>query len=106
MNNMIAFYNSEVKRFNDTYPHADRKTHASTVDNFVNSDVKRISWSYNVEQELIRGTVFEFEKACFTQSSYRPFAQQWLYYNRIFKDGVYQIPCIFPMGQAVKNRVI
>ncbi len=42
MNNMIAFYNSEVKRFNDTYPHADRKTRASAVDNFVNSDVKRI----------------------------------------------------------------
>ncbi len=40
------------------------------------------------------------------QSSYRSFTRLWLYYNRIFNDGVYQIPHVFPMGQAVENRVI
>ncbi|MGF7158173.1 putative helicase [Bartonella heixiaziensis] len=103
---MIAILYSEAKRFNDTYPHSDRKTRASAVDNFVNSDVKKISWSYNVKQELIRGKVFEFEEACLTQSLYRPFTRQWLYHNRIFNDGVYQIPCISLIGQAVENRVI
>ncbi|WP_306415666.1 type ISP restriction/modification enzyme, partial [Bartonella vinsonii] len=106
MNNMIAFYNSEVERFNESYLHADRKTRNNVIDNFVNSDAKKISWSYNVKQEVIRGKVFEFEEACLTKSLYRPFTQQWLYYNRIFNDRVSQMPCIFPMEKAVDNRVI
>ncbi|WP_039761833.1 type ISP restriction/modification enzyme, partial [Bartonella queenslandensis] len=35
MHNMINFYNSEVKRFNDTYVHADRQTRTKVVNNFV-----------------------------------------------------------------------
>ncbi|UNE54984.1 DEAD/DEAH box helicase [Bartonella machadoae] len=106
MRNMIAFYNSEVERFNNTHPHTARKTRTKAVDNFVNSDAKKISWSHNVKQELIKGKVYEFEEACLTQSAYRPFTQEWLYYNRTFNDRVYQMPRIFPMGQAVDNRVI
>ncbi|WP_208438419.1 DEAD/DEAH box helicase [Bartonella vinsonii] len=106
MNNMLAFYNSEVERFNDTYPHADRKTRTNAVDDFVNSDESKISWSYNLKQDLIKGKTFKFESDCLAQSLYRPFTQQWLYYNRALNDGVYQIPRIFPMGKAVENRVI
>ncbi|WP_375617207.1 type ISP restriction/modification enzyme, partial [Bartonella sp. AP58NXGY] len=47
MRNMINFYNSEVKRFNDTYAHADRRIHKNAVNNFVNSDENKISWSYS-----------------------------------------------------------
>ncbi|WP_375683161.1 MULTISPECIES: DEAD/DEAH box helicase [unclassified Bartonella] len=106
MNNMITFYNSEVERFNTTYRHSDRKTRANAVDNFVNTDVKKISWSHNIKQELVKEKLFKFECYSLTQSLYRPFTKQWLYYNRIFNDGVYQMPRIFPIGQAVKNKVI
>ncbi len=47
---MIAFYNSAVKRFNDTYSYTDRTTRARAIDNFVTLDIKKISWSYNVTQ--------------------------------------------------------
>ncbi|WP_375700866.1 type ISP restriction/modification enzyme [Bartonella sp. AA23NXGY] len=103
---MIAFYNSAVKRFNDTYSYADRTTRACAIDNFVTLDIKKISWSYNVTQELIRGKVFEFEEACLTQSSYHPFTQQWFYYNRNLNDGIYQMPRIVLIGQKVENRMI
>ncbi|WP_035451526.1 type ISP restriction/modification enzyme, partial [Bartonella birtlesii] len=106
MNNMISFYNSEVKRFNDTYAHTDRKTRTNAVDNFVNTDAKRISWSLNLKQHLAKGKVFEFNNACFTQSLYRPFTQQWLYYNRIFNEAISQMPRIFPIGETVENRVM
>ncbi len=76
MNNMLAFYNSAVKRFNDTYPYANRTTRARAVDNFITLDVKKISCIYNVKQELIRGKVFEFEETSLTQSPYRPFTRQ------------------------------
>ncbi|WP_375667657.1 type ISP restriction/modification enzyme, partial [Bartonella sp. AC130YNZD] len=106
MNNMITFYNSEVERFNDTYTHADNKVRTKNVDSFVNSNERKISWSYSVKQQLIRGKIFEFEETCLTQSSYRPFTKQWLYYNRTFNESLYQIPYMFPMEGIGKNRVI
>ncbi|WP_425320866.1 type ISP restriction/modification enzyme [Bartonella vinsonii] len=34
MTNMIAFYNNEVERFNNTYLHSEHKTRANAVNNF------------------------------------------------------------------------
>ncbi|WP_375692805.1 DEAD/DEAH box helicase, partial [Bartonella sp. AP213QHHD] len=106
MNNMIASYNSEVEHFNDTYVHTDRKTRANVVDDFVNTDERKISWSINLKKHLTKGKIFEFEDICLIQSLYRPFIQQWLYYNRAFNEMVAKIPCIFPMGKTVENKVI
>ncbi|WP_208442204.1 DEAD/DEAH box helicase [Bartonella raoultii] len=106
MSNMIAFYNSEVERFNDTYGHVDRRIRKNAINNFVNSDAKKISWSRALKQDLGKGKFFEFENACLTLGLYRPFTQQWLYYNRFFNEMVYQMPRIFPMKKAVENRVI
>uniref|UniRef100_UPI0035CF8F78 type ISP restriction/modification enzyme n=1 Tax=Bartonella sp. TT121SHDZB TaxID=3243580 RepID=UPI0035CF8F78 len=106
MSNMITFYNSEVERFNGVYTHDNGKTRTKTVDNFVNADESKISWSINLKKHLTKGKIFEFEDTCLIQSLYRPFTQQWLYYNRAFNEMVAQIPCIFPMEQAVENRVI
>ncbi len=105
MSNMIDFYNSEVERYN-IYLHDDNKTRAKAVDNFVNSDESKISWSHNVKQELVRGKVFQFEDTSIIQSLYRPFTKQWLYYNRTFNERVLSMPRIFPIGQVVENKVI
>ncbi|WP_342753462.1 type ISP restriction/modification enzyme, partial [Bartonella sp. AU15XJBT] len=105
MNNMIDFYNSEVERYN-TYLHDDNKTRAKAVDNFVTTDERKISWSHNVKQELVRGKVFELEDTSIIQSLYRPFTKQWLYYNRTFNERVLQMPRIFPIGEMIENSVI
>ncbi|WP_035451658.1 type ISP restriction/modification enzyme, partial [Bartonella birtlesii] len=106
MSDMITFYNNELKRFNDVYPHTERKLRMKVVNDFVDTDEKKISWSSSLKEELVRGKFSEFENACLTQSLYRPFTQQWLYYNRIFNERTYQMPRIFPMGKAVENKVI
>ncbi|WP_375619098.1 type ISP restriction/modification enzyme, partial [Bartonella sp. AC134YNZD] len=77
-----------------------------TVDNFVNADERKISWSRALKQELIRGKIFELEDRCLIQSLYRPFTKQWLYYNRAFNEMVYKMPHIFPIGRAIENRII
>ncbi|WP_019223214.1 DEAD/DEAH box helicase [Bartonella rattaustraliani] len=103
MSNMIGFYNSEVKRFNR---HVDRETREKAVDNFINTDAKKISWSYNLKKDLVKGKSFNFKENYLTKSLYRPFTRQWLYYNRTLNDGVYQMPRIFPIGEAAENKVI
>ncbi|WP_375704982.1 type ISP restriction/modification enzyme, partial [Bartonella sp. AA85SXKL] len=42
MSHMIAFYNSEVERFNAAHLHSDRKTRAKAVHDFVNTDSRKI----------------------------------------------------------------
>ncbi|WP_375661696.1 DEAD/DEAH box helicase [Bartonella sp. CR127HXZ] len=106
MSHMIAFYNSEVEHFNDVYPHADRKIRKNAIDNFVNTDARKISWSRALKQDLAKGKIFKFEATCLMQSLYRPFTKQWLYYNQSFNEMVLQMPRIFPMGKTVENRVI
>ncbi|WP_375706539.1 type ISP restriction/modification enzyme, partial [Bartonella sp. AA33NXGY] len=106
MRNMIAFYNSEAERFNNAYAHSDRKMRANAVNDFVNTDAKKISWSSSLKEELIRGKAFKFKDTYITQSLYRPFTQQWLYYNRVFNERVYQMPRIFPLEKAAENKVI
>ncbi|EJF84437.1 type ISP restriction/modification enzyme, partial [Bartonella rattimassiliensis] len=106
MNNMITFYNNEVERFDDAYSHADHKTRTKAVNDFINTNAKKISWSRALKQELAKGKVFKFEEICLTRSLYRPFTKQWLYYNRSFNEMVYQMPRIFPMGKVVENKVI
>ncbi len=106
MRNMIAFYNSEVKRFNDAYPHTDHKIRANAVNSFVNSDTKKISWSYNLKKDLVKGKSFNFKENYLIKSLYRPFTQQWLYCDSALNcDGAYQTH-IFPIGQAVENKMI
>ncbi|WP_455480987.1 DEAD/DEAH box helicase [Bartonella sp. B12(2025)] len=106
MSNMITFYNSEVERFNAAYLHSDRKARANSVNDFVNTNARKISWSRSLKEELIRGKFSEFENNCLVQSLYRAFTRQWLYYDRIFNEMVYQIPRLFPLGEVVENRVI
>ncbi|WP_019223571.1 type ISP restriction/modification enzyme, partial [Bartonella rattaustraliani] len=106
MSNMIGFYNNEVKRFNETYGHSNRETRKKAVDSFVNSDASKVSWSSSLKQELVRGNFSEFENGCLVKSLYRPFTQQWLYYSRILNHRVFQMPCIFPMGEAIENKVV
>ncbi|WP_375692469.1 DEAD/DEAH box helicase [Bartonella sp. AP4SXKL] len=106
MGNMIAFYNSEAERFNNAYAHTDSKSRTKAVDNFVNSDTSKISWSLNIKKQLARGHILKFEEVGFVQSLYRPFTRQWLYYNRIFNEAIYQMPRIFPVEKMIKNTVI
>ncbi|ACS51100.1 helicase/methyltransferase [Bartonella grahamii as4aup] len=106
MTSTIAFYNSEVERFNNAYGHVDRRIRKNAVDNFVNVDAKKISWSSSLKEEFVRGKISEFENNCLVQSIYRPFTKQWLYYNSVFNEAVSQMPRIFSMEQIVENQVI
>ena len=105
MERMIAFYNGEVERFNETHPGLDKKAREAALDGFIDTDPTRISWTRALKQELAKDRHFEFEGHCLTPSMYRPFAKQWLYFNRRFNEMVYQMPRIFP-DVAAENRVI
>ncbi|OYV61469.1 MAG: hypothetical protein B7Z71_04585 [Acidocella sp. 21-58-7] len=95
MMRMIAFYNSEVARYEKAC--ADlAKDARPLVDGFVENNSAKISWTRALKQELSKGRHFAFDDACLTPSLYRPFTKQYLYFNRKLNEMVLQMPRIFP----------
>ncbi|OZC35704.1 damage-inducible protein [Marinobacter vinifirmus] len=105
MTRMIDFYNSEVTRFGSTSSDVDEKQRQELVDNFVDADPTKISWTRGLKQNLVKGRLYKFDNSCLVPSLYRPFTKQWLYFNRIFNEMILQMPRIFPNAEA-ENLVI
>ena len=68
-------------------------------------DPTKISWGRSMLQahDKHRKTEFEYSHVC--AATYRPFCKQYLYFDRLWNDMVYQIPRLFPTPQS-KNLVI
>src|SRR5690554_5145530 len=106
MQGMVDFYNAELERFNAVYAGLDTKARQALVDNFINTDSTRISWTRALKQDFARNKSLSYEQSSLTTSLYRPFTKQWMYYNRAFNEMVYQMPRIFPLGGGEENLVI
>lgn len=105
MQRMIDFYNAEVQRFNAAYPGLDTKERKAKLEDFINTDPTKISWTRALKQELAKNNTFPFSQGSLIPSQYRPFTKQWLYYSRTFNEMVLQMPQIFPNASA-ENVVI
>lgn len=99
---MIHFYNQQVDGFKKL---GKINPTNGDVDEFVDTDPRKISWSDNLKQNLKRGILHHFDENCLVQAMYRPFCKQWLYYNHAFNERVYQIPKLFP-NSSVTNKAI
>jgi predicted helicase len=106
MRAMISIYNNELARFNTTYSNIRRKERDEVVNDFINTDPTKISWTRSLKNDFSKNKNFAYDRTCLTPCIYRPFTRQWLYYSRTFNEMVYQMPRIFPMGKSVENRVI
>jgi len=104
MQNMINFFNHEVERYKLTCVGL-KKSEYPEVSNFICNDSTVISWSRAIKKDLERFTNRYYDSECITQSVYRPFSKNWMYFNRQFNEMVYQMPRIFP-DATVDNRVI
>ena len=100
MNGMIDFFNVQVTNYH-TLPKKSRPE----VDKFIDFDPKKISWTFEIKEDLARNKLGTFEKRHLVYSMYRPFCKQWLYFDRQFNNRVYQTPRIFP-NLILQNLVI
>ncbi|OOG60064.1 type ISP restriction/modification enzyme [Rhodanobacter sp. C03] len=105
MARMISFYNSEVARFDTANLGLDKKGREAKVEGFVDTDPAQISWTRSLKNELVKDRTFTFDASCLISSLYRPFAKQWMYFNRRFNEMVYQMSRIFPDAE-LGNRAI
>ncbi|MBK8158540.1 MAG: DEAD/DEAH box helicase [Rhodospirillaceae bacterium] len=106
MERMIGFYNAERDRFAAAHPKADRKAREKAVDGFLSTDSSKISWTRALKGDWVKDKQFSYNEACLVSSLYRPFTHQWLYYNRTFNEMVYQMPRVFPLGEASAANLV
>ena len=101
MSGMIDIYNALVLVWG-------RQTNQNTnVDDFVNYDDVKISWSETLKSKLQRGKTADFSEEKVRISLYRPFTKSNLYFDRMMTERVYVFPSIFPTSETEgDNRVI
>ena len=97
----INFYNEQV------YKWTHEKKPEDTVDFFVSYDETKIKWSSRLKECLISNITAEFSETKIRKSIYRPFTQQYLYFDSVLTHRRGQFPLIFPIPETQKkNQVI
>ncbi|MCG5059520.1 MAG: helicase [Limnoraphis sp. WC205] len=96
----ISNYNEQVIKWNH------RNDHSVKVDDFVNYDDTRLSWSRDLKLDLQRGKLAGFSEIKIRHSLYRPFTCSFLFFDRILNEEVYVFPSIFPTPETEEENLV
>jgi predicted helicase len=96
----IEFYNYQ------TFSWSRNKDKTKTIDDFVDYDDKKIGWSRDLKLDLQRNKFIDFEQLQIRTSLYRPFTKNFLYFDKILNEEVYQFPHIFPTPKTEKENLV
>ncbi len=96
----IDTYNSELDRWRR------RGNNATAVDNFVGYEDTKIKWSRDLKLDLQRGHYAVYSDDKVRISLNRPFCRQWLFFDRILNEEVYQLPQFFPKPITEEENVV
>ena len=99
---MIRCYNAQTLEWVGT-----KNKSGVNLDDFVDSDPQKISWSENLKRKLRGGQLAEFAESKLRESLYRPFTKANLFFDRVLNERVSVFPSIFPTPDTEnENRVI
>jgi len=102
--NMTAlsnFYNEQVSTYQKKLKNNPKLDFKEVQDN----NPKKISWSSTLVSKASRGNKAIFDEKNIVISHYRPFNNQFLYFDKLFNDRPGQNPIYFP-NQSLDNLVI
>ncbi|MCY4559688.1 MAG: damage-inducible protein, partial [Chloroflexi bacterium] len=102
----LSFYNREMARWQAGKDAAHSEGNdPDQIDEFVDTDPKKISWSFSLKADFRRGKPLTSQDGHVVPCLYRPFTKQWLFCSQRFNHSVYQTPRIFPDAE-LPNRAI
>lgn len=100
MKSMIGYYNKQQVE----YQEAKQKHDHLTIEEFIDTNPVRISWTVNLKKALEKGNVLNYTNSL-RYSLYRPFEKQYLHYDKSYIERIGLSPKLFPTPQH-KNLVI
>ena len=96
----VEIYNSTVDRRRRLDPNAP-------VEGLIDTEDSRLKWTRQVKASLKKLELCEFEDSHFRTSLYRPFSQEYLYFDNFWNEERYQQFRIFPTPETeLENRAI
>ena len=99
---MIEFYNAQVFKWQGLLDKLN-----INIDDFVEYDDAKISWSRDLKAKLRGGRIAEYDAQKTRTLLYRPFTKRNIFFDRLLNDVVYVFPSIFPTSDTeTENRVI
>ena len=101
---MIGFYNNEVARFQTTYERLSENQKIQ-IDDFIDTDETKISWTSSLKANLERGILLEFDETKIVDSLYRPYSKQRTYFNGGLTHRVGQLQHMFPVNLATNQMM-
>ncbi|HET9028271.1 MAG TPA: type ISP restriction/modification enzyme [Trueperaceae bacterium] len=101
---MIEFYNEQVENYTLLKETRDAEDVPAAAD-WVSKDPTKISWTRELLADLRQSKHHPYLPSRIVRGLYRPFSKQWVYFDRRFNNTVYQMPRLFPNGDA-NNLVI
>jgi predicted helicase len=96
-NRLLAVFSSEQERWRL------RKSAQTELSDFVDREIK---WTGELEAHLKRGTQKNYDVSYVVKQAYRPFIQNFLYYDTVLVHRTYQQLDIFPTRNQAKNVAI
>ncbi len=100
MERMIRFYNEQTQ----AYQNAKREKPDLKVENFIETDEKKISWTVNLLKDIEKGNILNFDGEKLI-GYYRPFCKQYLYFDKHFIERPGLSRKLFPLS-TTENLVI
>ncbi|MEY6564445.1 DEAD/DEAH box helicase [Streptomyces sp. PGLac3x] len=93
---MIDFYNSQVREFKTYCEERKVISVRDHVDDFIDFDPRKISWSRSLKSYLAKGEAVTFDGGRVARSMYRPFTAEFVYYDRHLNHERSMMPRLFP----------
>jgi predicted helicase len=90
--NTTEFFNAEVEKFKTT----KRKNPKVEVSNVIDINPTKISWDRGLKNDVASLKTLTFQQSNILISSYRPFCNQYLYFDRSLNAMLYQNTKLFP----------
>jgi predicted helicase len=97
----VSFFNKQI----DDFKQAREKNNKITVESFIDTNEKQISWSSSLLPHVQKGNKAKFEPSKITPALYRPFYKQYLYNGEKFIHRRGQFEEFFPHS-GIENKVI
>ena len=86
-----------IKIYNEDRSKLSNKVSKEEVKDYINYSVK---WTRAVKNDLLKNTIYEFQKSLIRDCHYRIFNKRKLYYSSQLNEMQYQTPVIFPTAKA------
>lgn len=92
INSTIEFFNEEVEK----YKTAKKKNPKVEVTSIIDINPTKISWDRGLKNDVASLKTLTFHQTSILKSSYRPFCNQYLYFDRNLNAMLYQNSKLFP----------